>query len=85
MGLEGLLAETNKLIDSCNNYAEAHKGRLNQLEATLGSIQEAVIIFSQDREIEYANESARQLFRQGDSLKGLRLESVLRSPKLIEY
>ena len=85
IGLEGLLAETNELIDCCNNYAEAHKGRLNQLEATLGSIQEAVIIFSQDREIEYANESARQLFRQGDSLKGLRLESVLRSPKLIEY
>ena len=85
VGLEGLLEETNELIARCNDYAEAQKGRLNQLEAILESIQEAVIIFSQDREIEYANESARQLFRQGEPLNGLRLESVLRSPVLIEY
>ncbi|MGK0310248.1 MAG: PAS domain S-box-containing protein [Lentimonas sp.] len=85
VGLEALLVETNGLIDRHNNYAEAHMGHLKQLEATLGSIQEAVIIFSENREIEYANESAKQLFYQGGQLKGQRLESVLRSPSLIEY
>lgn len=85
LGLQELLAETNELIEHHNNYSKAHTGQLNQLEATLGSIQEAVIIFNRDHEIEYANESAKQLFRQGEQLKGLRLESVLRSPGLIEY
>ena len=85
VGLEGLLLETNELIELHNNYARAHTGRLNQLKATLGSIQEAVIIFNGNREIEYANKSAKELFRHGDKLKGLRLESVLRSPRLIDY
>lgn len=85
LGLEKLLAQMNELIEGYNDYARAHVERLNQLESTLGSIQEAVIIFSENKKIEYANESARQLFRQGGQLIGLRLESVLRAPKLIEY
>jgi two-component system, OmpR family, phosphate regulon sensor histidine kinase PhoR len=85
IGLDALLEETNKLIDRHNDYADTQMGRLRQLEAILVSIQEAVIIFSKDREIEYANESARKLFRQGEQLKGQRLESVLRSPNLIDY
>lgn len=85
IGLEKLLAETNELIDRHNDYAKAQVGRLNQLEATLGSIQEAVIIFNSNHEISYANESARQLFRKGEPLLGLRLESVLRSPSLVEF
>ena len=84
MGLEGLLVQVNDLVDRHNEYAAAQSGRLKQLEATLGSIQEAVIIFSDERIVEYANESARQLFRQGEELKGLCLEPVLRSPDLIE-
>ena len=84
IGLEKLLIETNELIDRHNNYAKAQVGQLNQLEATLGSIQEAVIIFNSNYEIEYANASARQLFRKGEPLRGLRLESVLRSSSLID-
>ncbi len=85
IGLDALLEETNKLIDRHNDYADTQMGRLKQLEAILVSIQEAVIIFSKNREIEYANESARKLFRQGEQLKGQRLESVVRSPNLIDY
>ena len=84
-GLEALLEETNELIDRHNDYAETQIVQLRQLEAILASIQEAVIIFGKDREIEYANKSARKLFRQGEQLKGQRLESVLRSPNLIDY
>ncbi len=85
LGFEELLTQTNELIEGYNDYARAHVSRWNQLESTLGSIQEAVIIFDENKVIEYANESARQLFRQGGKLIGLRLESVLRAPKLIEY
>lgn len=85
VGLDTLCTELNELIDRHNEYAKAQVGRLNQLEATLGSIQEAVIIFSANREIEYANKSAKKLFNQGGSLRGLRLESVLRSSSLIEF
>ncbi len=85
VGLDALLEETNELIDRHNDYADVQMERLKQSEAILTSIQEAVIIFSENREIEYANESARKLFRQGESLKGQRLESVVRSPNLIDY
>ena len=85
IGLDALLEETNELIDRHNDYADIQMGRLKQSEAILESIQEAVIIFNENREIEYANESARKLFRQGESLKGQRLESVVRSPNLIDY
>ncbi len=84
VGFDQLLANINELIDRHNHYAKSQVGRLNQLEATLGSIQEAVIIFNSNHEIEYANESAKRLFRKGEPLRGLRLESVLRSSSLID-
>ena len=85
LGFNALVAEANELIDSYTNYAETQSDRLNQLEATLGSIQESVIIFSGQRVIEYANQSAQRLFRRGAALKGLRIESVLRSSSLIDF
>jgi len=84
MRLEKLMVEVNRLIDSHNEYADVQSNKLKQLEATLGSIQEAVIIFNDESIIEYANASARQLFSQSGTLKGLRLESALRSPDLID-
>ena len=51
----------------------------------MGSIQEAVLIFDNARTIEYANESARRLVSVGRTLKGVKLESALRSPSLLEF
>ena len=85
LGFEALLLGLNELIDRNNNYSNTHLERLNQLKVTLGSIQENVIIYDDVYVIEYANEAARQLFRRGEKLEGLRLESVLRAPSLIEY
>ena len=50
----------------------------------LGAVQEVVIVFSEDRVVEYANRSAEQLFRDGQAIKGLRLEGVFRSLTLLE-
>jgi signal transduction histidine kinase len=85
LGLEGLVTEVNALIDQSNAYAEETVGYSNQIEATLGSIQEAVLIFDGERTIEFANESAQRLFHQGRRLTGERLESVLRSSSLLEF
>jgi len=85
MGLEALVRETNDLIDLHNANAVESTGYSNQVEATLGSIKEAVLIFDEQHVVEYANESAERLFLQGRRIKGMRLESVLRSTSLLEF
>ncbi|MFP4166806.1 MAG: sensor histidine kinase [Opitutales bacterium] len=83
-GLDGLVREYNRLIDEYREYADEASGYNKQVEATLGSIQEAVVIFDAQRLIEFANESAQHLFNRGRPMKGLRLEAVMRSAGLLE-
>ncbi len=85
LGFESLVRETNDLIDRYRHHADSETGDYNQLEATLGSIQEAVIIFNDQHVIEFVNESAQRLFQRGRILKGRRLESALRSSSLLEF
>ena len=86
LGFYGLVESINKLVDRYNTYAVESSGYSNQVEAMLGSIQEAVLIFdSTRRTIEFANESAQRLFQHGRLLKGARLESALRSTSLLEF
>lgn len=85
LGFSGLVLEINKLLDRYNEVTREESGYSSQIGAVLGSIQEAVLIFDQTRTIEFANESAQRLFQAGRNLKGARLESVLRSPSLLEF
>lgn len=85
IGLPDLVTEVNWLIDRYNTFAREETGYSNQIEAVLGSIQEAVLIFDSERKIEFANESAQRLFQYGRLLKGARLESALRSSSLLEF
>ena len=86
IGFDGLIESVNKLVDRYNCHAVEKTGYTNQVEAILGSVQEAVLIFdSTARTIEYANESAQRLFQHGRLLKGARLESALRSTSLLEF
>jgi len=85
LGLPGLIKETNRLIDRHRDYLDAESGLSNQLEAMLGSIQEAVIIFNDEHVIEFVNDSAQRLFQRARTLKGARLETALRSPSLLEF
>jgi two-component system phosphate regulon sensor histidine kinase PhoR len=75
----------NQLVDRCVSVKQEESGYSNQIEAVLGSIQEAVLIFDDSRMIEYANESARRLFQVGRPIKGAKLESFLRSPSLLDF
>jgi len=85
LGLPGLIKETNGLIDRYRGYLDVESGLSNQLEAMLGSIQEAVIIFNDQHVIEFVNDSAQRLFQRARTLKGARLETALRSPSLLEF
>ncbi|WP_269523913.1 sensor histidine kinase [Coraliomargarita parva] len=85
LGLECLVRQVNELVDELNAHTEVDKDSNQQIEATLGSIQEAVLIFDDRHVIEYANESAERLFQQGRRIRGMRLESVLRSTSLLEF
>ncbi len=83
-GLEPLVQEVNALIDYVSNADSESSGFSNQVEITLSAIQEAVFILNQQHEISYANESAETIFNFGASVKKQRLESVVRSPALLE-
>lgn len=84
LGLEGLVGAANELIDRCQGYSDTSQSYFNQIEATLGSIQEAILIFDAEHTVEFANEAAQRLFQRGRPLRGVRLESVLRSTSLLE-
>jgi two-component system phosphate regulon sensor histidine kinase PhoR len=84
IGALGLVDSLNALIDSHNQAAVQKSGYSNQIEAMLGAVQEVIIVFNEDRVVEYANRSAEKLFRDGGSIQGDRLEGVLRSVTLLE-
>lgn len=84
IGALGLVDSLNALIDSHNQVSAQKSGYSNQVEAMLGAIQEVVIVFNEDRVVEYANRSAEKLFRDGQPIQGHRLEGVLRSLTLLE-
>jgi len=84
IGALGLVDSLNALIDSHNEAAARGSGYSSQVEAILGAVQEVVIVFKNERVVEYANRSAERLFRGGQSIQGLRLEGVFRSLALLE-
>jgi signal transduction histidine kinase len=84
LGVDGLVRELNDAIDRYNHHEAQNVGYSQQVEAMLRAVQEVVIVFGPERKVEFANRSAELLFRNGQSLKGLRLEGVMRSLALLE-
>jgi len=83
-GLVGVIKEANQLIDDMSATDSQSSGLSKQVEVTLSAIQGAVFILNEHYEIEYANGSAEQTFNSGNSLKAIRLETIIRSSKLLE-
>ena len=84
IGALGLVDSINELIDS-NNQSIIQKNDLEQIDVILGAVQEAVIIFNDDRVVEYANRSTERIFNNGLSIQGMSVEGVLRSSALLEH
>ena len=83
--LEKLILSVNTLIDDYGSDRLKTSGFSNQVEATLNSIQEAVLVIDDDHIIEYSNESAEHIFNYGRDMRSVRVESMLRSSSLLEY
>lgn len=84
-GVKGLIDETNDFIGRYQLYATENTGYSRQIEGMLRAVQEVVVIFDGARKIEFANRSAETLFHKGFSMKGLRVDSAMRSLSLLEF
>lgn len=84
LGLLDLVRGYNGLVDRYQDFEHQNTGYSDQVDATLGAVQEAVVIFSSDHLIEFANKSAEEFFRKPRGLIGMRIESLLRSTSLLE-
>jgi two-component system phosphate regulon sensor histidine kinase PhoR len=83
-GIKDLVDLANELTEAYQRHAEQSAGYSKQVEVMLCAVQELVVIFNAERVVEFANKSAERILRGGRSLKGVRLESVLRSLSLLE-
>ncbi|PXA05500.1 hypothetical protein DDZ13_01115 [Coraliomargarita sinensis] len=84
LGVDTLVRELNAAIDRSNHHEAQNAGYSKQVEAMLRAVQEVVIVFNEERKVEFANRAAEFLFRGGQSLNGLRLDGVMRSLTLLE-
>ncbi len=74
-----LCEATNGLITEVSHLQQQRSGQLAQLEATLGSLQEAVLIVDANNYILLANQALQAMFPRATNIIGNRLELVLQS------
>jgi two-component system, OmpR family, phosphate regulon sensor histidine kinase PhoR len=76
---------TSELIASHNQLSQQRTGQLVQLEATLGSLQEAVLIVDDNNYIQLANRALQEIFPRAQNILKQRLELVLHSREFLSY
>jgi two-component system phosphate regulon sensor histidine kinase PhoR len=80
-----LRAATNALIAEFAQLNQVRSGQLAQLETTLGSLQEAVLIVDADNHILLANQALHAIFPGATNILHQRLETVLHSAAFLGY
>lgn len=80
-----LCRAANELINEVNRLQQLRSGQLTQLEATLGSLQEAVLIVDSSNHILLANSALNEIFPRASNILGQRLELILHSAAFLEY
>jgi two-component system phosphate regulon sensor histidine kinase PhoR len=80
-----LCTETNELIADVSRLQHQRTGQLAQLEATLGSLQEAVLLVDGDNYILLANKALQEIFPRATNILHQRLELVLHSVEFLSY
>jgi len=76
---DDLCTATNGLITEISHLQQQRSDQLAQLEATLGSLQEAVLIIDANNYIMLANKAVQAIFPRATNTIGNRLELVLQS------
>ncbi len=80
-----LCTAANTLIGEESRLQQFRTGQLAQLEATLGSLQEAVLIVDETNHILLANRALQGMFPSATDTLGRRLELVLHSREFLDY
>src|SRR4051794_25162951 len=70
---DDLCTSTNELIQEVTRLQQLRSGQLAQLEATLGSLQEAVLIVDVNNSILLANQALQAIFPRATNILGQRL------------
>jgi two-component system phosphate regulon sensor histidine kinase PhoR len=82
---DALCASTSELISENNRLDRLRSGQLVQLEATLGSLQEAVLVVDDRNHIQLANHALQAIFPRAQNILRQRLELVLHSREFLAY
>jgi two-component system phosphate regulon sensor histidine kinase PhoR len=82
---DDLCTAANGLIAEATRLQQLGAGQLAQLEATLGSLQEAVLIVDENNYILLANRALQAIFPHARIVLRQRLESVLQSQEFIAF
>jgi two-component system phosphate regulon sensor histidine kinase PhoR len=85
---DALVSETNDLISENTRLRRLRTSQLAQLDATLGSLQEAVLLVDRDNRILLANQALQALFPRAAANANLlhhRLETVIHGAAFFEY
>lgn len=72
-----LLAKINQLLHDQEAYELSSKGSREQVQTTLSSIREAVLVIDRDHRIVLFNDAAREIFRLADQAIGRRVEAII--------
>lgn len=75
----------NASSEELNRLQQYRTSQLAQLEATLGSLQEAVLIVDDRNHILLANHAMQAIFPDAKNILGTRLELVLHSREFLDY
>ncbi|MEZ5274991.1 MAG: ATP-binding protein [Opitutaceae bacterium] len=82
---ENLRLAGNSLIEAFNQLDRHQSNQLSQLEAALGSLQEAVLIIDRNNYILLANKALHKMFGRNQAILGQRMETVLHSATFLEF
>ena len=83
---ERLRVASNALIGECGQLQQQRSGQLTQLEATLGSLQEGVLIVDANNYVMLANKAIQAISpRPAHQIIGHRLELVLHSAAFLTH
>lgn len=83
---EELKDHTNELLRELAQRGASEKSSVDQINATLGRLREAVFIVDGDNRLLMANEAFSRLLAPGKvSVVGMRLESIIQGGEFFEY
>lgn len=84
-GIDRLVWVCNELIEENERANQSRQGYVDQINATLGKLREAVLMADHQNEVVLANPACRELLELNGQIRGQRLETVVRNVEFLEY